>query len=86
MPSNIAELVNLLLQLLSLAIIIRAVLSFIDPQFRSAFARIIVDMTEPILGPFRRVIPPAGAFDLSPIVAILAVQLINVLLQRALTS
>ena len=66
MPSTIAELVNLLLQILSIAIIIRAVLSFIDPQFRSAFGRIIFDMTEPIIEPFRRVVPMAGCSTCRP--------------------
>jgi len=39
----------------------------------------LIRATEPVLGPFRRIIPPLGVFDISPIVVLL---LIN-LLQRA---
>ena len=33
-------------------------------------------ITEPVLGPLRRVIPPLGGFDLSPIVALIGLQLV----------
>ena len=39
----------------------------------------LIRTTEPVLGPFRRIIPPLGMFDISPIIVLL---LIN-LLQRA---
>jgi YggT family protein len=35
----------------------------------------LVRATEPVLGPFRRLIPPLGMFDISPIVALLLIQL-----------
>ena len=37
--------------------------------------RFLVDVTEPLLGPLRRVMPRSGRFDISPIVAILIVWL-----------
>lgn len=48
-----------------------------------AFLRNIVD---PILEPFRRLIPPIGGLDLSPIVAILAIQLLQALTVHLLYS
>jgi len=41
-------------------------------------------VTEPILGPLRRVIPPIGMMDISPIVAILLVQVLERLVITAL--
>jgi YggT family protein len=42
--------------------------------------RLLDDITEPILAPFRRVIPPLGMFDLSPIIALLLIQFVTNLL------
>ncbi len=38
--------------------------------------QVLTQVTEPILGPLRRVIPPMGMFDLSPLVAIILLQVI----------
>jgi YggT family protein len=38
--------------------------------------QVIFTITEPVLAPFRRVIPPVGAFDISFLVAIIVVQLV----------
>jgi YggT family protein len=46
----------------------RAILSWFPMRQDSAIApiyRILLDLTEPVLAPLRRVIPPAGMFDLS---------------------
>jgi YggT family protein len=37
--------------------------------------RFLIDVTEPLLGPLRRIIPPLGWLDISPIVAILILTL-----------
>lgn len=52
----------------------RAVLSWIPPQGGglATLNRILLDLTEPVLAPLRRVIPPAGMFDLSFLVAVVA--------------
>jgi YggT family protein len=44
--------------------------------------RFLVDATEPLLGPLRRVIPPLGMWDISPIVAFLIIWLF----QQAITG
>jgi YggT family protein len=45
--------------------------------------RIIRDITEPILGPLRRVIPMMGMMDFTPIAAILLLQVIEGLVRQA---
>jgi YggT family protein len=49
----------------------RAILSWLPLRPGTAFAtiyRVLLDLTEPVLAPMRRVIPPAGMFDVSFIV------------------
>ena len=63
------------------AIIIRILFSWFAPGSSGGpIVRILDDITEPILRPLRRVIPPLGMFDLSPIVAILLVSFVTRLL------
>ena len=48
-------------------LLLRAVFSWFPPPSggMSTFYRILMDLTEPVLAPLRRMIPPAGMFDLS---------------------
>ena len=57
-----------LIQVYMLVLIARAVTSWFPVRPGSPFAsvtRVLIDLTEPVLAPIRRVIPPAGMFDLS---------------------
>jgi YggT family protein len=60
MPGDPIGLINFLLRLLSIAILVRGVLTWIDPFERNAVARALYDVTEPILAPIRRLVPPVG--------------------------
>jgi YggT family protein len=44
----------------------------------------LADVTDPVIAPLRRVIPPVGMLDLSFIVAIILIQVLQRLLQQAL--
>ena len=46
--------------------------------------RLIYAITEPILGPIRRVLPKTGMFDFSPIVALLLLDLIRRMIEKVL--
>lgn len=76
--------VVLLFRALNYAIFGRVILSWIDPFGNWLITRIIRDITEPILGPIRRVLPTLGMMDFSPIVAILLLQLLESLVVGAL--
>jgi YggT family protein len=56
---------------LQLLILARVLLSWVDPGGRSRFAAFVIQTTEPILAPVRRVMPRTGMFDLAPLVVIL---------------
>ncbi len=56
------------------AIIIRALLSWVNPDPYNPIVRLLHKLTEPVLGPLRRIIPlGAVGLDLSPMLVILAI-------------
>jgi YggT family protein len=60
-----------LLSIYILLIIIRIVFSWGMLSYTNRLMRFLVNVTEPLLGPLRRMIPPLGWLDISPLVAIL---------------
>ena len=60
-----------LLSVYSLLILIRIIFSWGMVSYSNRLMRFLVNATEPLLGPLRRMIPPLGPFDISPIVAFL---------------
>ncbi len=72
----------LVLRLVWFAILARVVLSWVDPNPypTNAFKRLLFTITDPVLEPLRRVIPPIGMIDITPIAAFIILQLIERLL------
>ena len=58
-----------LISIYILLILIRIVFSWGMVSYSNRLMRFLVDVTEPLLGPLRRIIPPLGWMDISPIVA-----------------
>ncbi|BBP46770.1 hypothetical protein THMIRHAS_21430 [Thiosulfatimonas sediminis] len=81
----ISEVLNQLLDMLFWLIIIQVILSWVSPQYNPNTA-IFIQMTQPILEPFRRLLPPMGGFDLSPIVAIVAIKLVQIVIVGSIAS
>lgn len=69
--TSIVKLVVLSINLFVYAIFIRIILSWISQGGYNPATAIITTLTEPLLRPFRRMLPPLGGFDLSPIFAII---------------
>jgi len=77
-------LLSLLLSLFSLMLLARAVLSWV-PNKTGALASLddfVFTVTEPVLAPVRRVIPPVGGFDVSFLVVILGIYIVRVVFLR----
>ena len=72
------NLVRLAIYLLIVALIVQAVISWVNP--RSPLAGPVNQLTRPILAPIRRVLPPISGIDLSPMVAIVLAQVLLILL------
>ena len=69
---------NLLFTVISWAIIIRVLLTWIpnlNPD--NPLVRLLRQITDPILEPARRLIPPLGGVDISPVILILALYFIR---------
>jgi YggT family protein len=82
---ELIALINTVFQVLNLLILVRIILSWVPGMGPGHPAvHVIHQITAPILDPIRRVMPPAGGFDLSPIVAILLLSLIRTLLVEVL--
>lgn len=77
MVYSITEILNQLLDMMFWIIIIQAVLSWVVQGYNPNVS-IFYQLAEPILRPFQRVIPPISGLDLSPIVAILVIKLIQI--------
>ncbi len=58
-------------------IFIRAILSWLPVDPYSPLIRIVVEITDPILEPFQKIIPPMGGFDFSPIAAMFVLMLLE---------
>jgi YggT family protein len=65
---------------LTAAIFVRVLLSWIQVQLPMGLADFLFSVTEPILGPIRRALPAMGGFDFSPIIALIAIQFVQGLL------
>jgi YggT family protein len=60
-------------------VIIRAVITWVNPDPHNPIVRILHQLTEPLLRPIRRLVPPykLGGLDLSPLILILLIQLVR---------
>lgn len=81
-------LINQAIGVLVILIIVRAILSWIPEitwRYRE-ITRVVERITEPILRPFRQLLPPykTGGIDLSPALAIIALAIIQRLLDQLL--
>jgi YggT family protein len=79
------QLINIIAQLITLLVIVQVALSYFMPPFhpvRQAIDRLV----EPFLAPIRRLLPPTGMLDFSPLILIILVQIIARLLSGLLAT
>ncbi len=77
---------NILINLIETLIVVRIILSFINIRLDNFIGDFILNMTEPILSPARKLIAKlninTGMFDFSPIVAILILRIFSSIVRR----
>jgi YggT family protein len=84
---TISYVISTLAELLFLAIIIRAVLSWLPGvSALQPVARFFNKITDPLIEPIRRRLPPVGGFDVSPIVAVLLIWVVESILLALLVG
>jgi YggT family protein len=76
----LSHVMGLVVDILFWSVIIGVVLSWIAPDSRSPGAFVIREITAPFLSIFQRILPPMGGLDLSPIVALFVLKLIEILI------
>ena len=76
----VTQLIELTLNIYFYAIIIRALLSWVGPTVYNPAISLLFSLTEPVMAMSRRLLPVTGGIDLSPIVVIMAIQLIRMLI------
>ena len=62
---------------MTIAIFLRAILSWFSMDPRSPLIQILDQITEPLLSPLRRVVPRLGMIDITPLVAIILLQFLS---------
>jgi len=77
----VQEVIRTTLRLYMIAIFVYALLSMIAPGGYSPMQALLGALCEPVLRPFRRIIPPIANIDFSPLWALIAIQALLILLR-----
>lgn len=78
------QLLDLLFNVYLFAIAIRAILSWVGPNAYNPAIALLYNLTEPLLRACRRLVPPIGGIDLSPLVVFIGIQLAKILISAPL--
>ena len=70
-------LIGRLIDLYSLVVLAAVIMSWVRIDPRQPLAMIVSSLTDPVLGPLRRVLPPMGGLDFSPMVLLFGLQLLG---------
>ena len=77
---SFTQLLSLLINVFIFAVFARAILSWFDPGNYNSASSLLQSLTEPLLNMCRKVIPDLGGIDLSPLVALVVLQLAKMML------
>jgi len=69
--------IEILVQVLVIAIFLRAIISWFRLAPDNPIQVILIQVTEPILSPLRRVVPSLGMFDITPWIAMILLQFLG---------
>jgi YggT family protein len=76
----IADLIRTVVWIFMIALIIQAIMSWVGNNYGNPMASLLDSLTAPLLNPIRKVVPLIGMVDLSPLVAILLLQVVLIAL------
>jgi YggT family protein len=83
MSFQLIGIISAVIQLFVFLVIARAIGSFFVRDWSRGIPRFLWDVTEPVLAPVRRILPPFGGLDFSPLVVIVLLQLLGSFLRGA---
>jgi YggT family protein len=76
-------LLGLLVNFYLFAILAMIILSWIAPGSGNPAVSLLYQLTEPVMAPFRRLLPSMGGLDLSPIIVIIGINILQIFLRHA---
>ena len=76
----LADLIRTVVWIFMLALIIQAIMSWVGNSYGNPMASLLDSLTAPLLDPIRKFVPLIGMVDLSPLVAILLLQVVLIAL------
>jgi YggT family protein len=76
--------INVLATALTIVIFVRVILSWVPMRLPLDLGDLVFSISETILGPIRRALPFMGGLDLSPFIALIAIQVLQSILLRLL--
>ncbi|MDV9031595.1 YggT family protein [Pseudomonas sp. RAC1] len=77
---------SLFLKIFWVAMIVMVIVSWIAPNSHNPAAELAYQISEPVLAPFRRLVPNLGGLDISPIFAFIAIQVVQSFLMPQLAT
>jgi YggT family protein len=80
----LADLVDFVLLLYIVLILVRVVIGFVGADSYHPIVPLVMQLTEPVMKPFRRLVPNIGGLDFSPMVVLLVITLARVLIAKPL--
>ncbi len=86
MVTAILRLINVLFTVYSLAIIVRALLPWLGIGYHHPVMRFLVQITEPLLAPLRRVVPSAAGLDFTPMAALVLLWVAEWIVARVIVA
>jgi YggT family protein len=80
----VADLVDFVLLLFFVLVLARVVISLVNADSYHPIVPLVIQLTEPVLKPFRRLLPAIAGLDFSPMVLLLVIMLARILIARPL--
>lgn len=80
----VGELVMLVINIFLVAIIVQVIISWINPGSYNPVNSLLQSLTAPILRPIQRMLPPLSGIDLSPLFALIGLQVLRMLIMPLL--
>lgn len=77
MPLFLTNLIQITLVALWLLVLGRVLVSWIDPSGRGQISSMLIQTTEPIIAPVRRVLPRTGMFDFAPLIVLIVLSALS---------
>lgn len=83
MNEDVAFLFTRFLWFLTIAVIIRALMSWFPQARNNQFGRVVFRITDPLIEPVRRIMPRTGSIDFSTLIVIVVLRIMITIVNRA---